>query len=715
MSGTASFIRKCDSKYDDLTHNVDVIIAEIDGFEKMDIDDLKAKEAEIVRLQALLNKTKEDLQNTEALRDTCAASLEAFAAMASSEYKLAQFRVGELPKGSAKAKEFEAQLIRLRDKNVEFENELQELEEQEAERQAVESQRLAELEEAENARLMAEEQQRQIEENARLSAAIAQSLSQPGGFGVFIRIRCQNAKEGQTVLKADANSVAIENHKVETSDNITIWNDNKMIIASNENQITCAKLKELQFLQEKQLIDKENRMFGTISGNARDQVQARFLYYYKLVQLVPIYAAIKNRIDEIKLQLDDNFRKNTGYKLYEEYEKEKADLVKKYNSTPARVKEIDELKTDIKNMEIAEQYLISSGNEIIGQKDSVLNFLQEDEFPSTVTIFAIGGSGSGKTTSARSILQHIYFKYMERINPPSEIQISYSEVYQHTDNKIYVLKLPYKETTPTKIHIVEEEETKSKTSQRKTPEQLDAEKRAKLAKRGFLKPHLVYRKTPNEFSGQVKLFPVDDMKDFEQMKMAAWCNMLEYDAVSDKYRQTQYTPNNPTGSSRSIKITTVEFNTNGVKNRVNLVDTCGFENYTIEELNTFFAAQIASASIHDEKYILQVADEAKMTDEERKKKSIIFPADYLAHRVLQQGVFIKNSLDYIRDSVVAFRHAQELPLQAHAEGDVNWIEREKLITDDCSVLVVGAFKHNIPPKEAQAGIDTIDFLNVVAA
>jgi len=702
MAQLSSIVIDCDKEFRGLDANINALVLEIENT----IDNQNVVSAEnaslIESLKKQLLETQIKLEATEALRDTCAASLESLAAIAASTYDSAKSR-SLLSTASKESKAtVDAQLERLRAKNDKFEAALEALklrQEQEArvELAQMELKRQQELDKAEM-ELKAQ--------NERRSQAISLALSKAGGFGIFIRIRCQEADEKKTTLKnISKDSLQIKslsrNAILKGNDMVTIWNDN--------DTNACKAVKGLSFLTELDLINYEATMYTDVNGRrlaggALTPNKVKFDLYYELKRLAPFYAAMANRKNELQpFKSNPDFQK-TGFKLFLEFEAKHAEFYKSYAGQEQRQDVLVSLQTDIENIKAAETYLIQSGNMVVGQEKSVLNFLLQDEFPATVTIFAIGGSGSGKTTSARSILQRLFFKYMERADASTTITLSYRQIFQNKQKDSTTNT--FNETIIQQLLPIHEPEKKKPTGK-----EIDFEDYSI-----YLKPYLLLPQNLPKTSSTVKLFPIDGMTDKEMMKMAAWCNMLQYDATSDKYRRTLYTPHNPTGSSRSIKISTLDFATSSQQNRIHLVDTCGYEHYDQADLITFFNKQISTAKVQDENYDKLVASEAAKG---REGLGIVYDAVDLSHRVLKEGEFIRNSLNYIQDSIVEFRHSipEEFEATTRQTGATiknQWIEDQKLITKNCSVLVVGAFKHFIPEEEAQAGVDTIEFLNAVS-
>lgn len=452
------------------------------------------------------------------------------------------------------------------------------------------------------------------------------------------------------------------------------------------------------------------------------------------------YITFANYIDISIAQLPKNLkltdrekRKMTEDEIKKEHEKRrKAENTKRKaeNAAEALVYKVaftfieDKTRDQIKNY----QFILSSGLEYIN--NSSLNFISkqnENELLRNITILNVGASGSGKTTTSKALLKHIFYhytsdkKFADFVNGTSKITLSFFEVYlrqsKKTGKQIMLSELgasvpnsnvanylyPYLVPSSNRHNI----DTKSKNAQHSL---CGAERKKTDIKAAQHEPCN---------KGGVGL------EAFNLMH-----RLLEYDETSETNREIKYTQANPTGSSRGVKIITLKFeNSEGKSATVNLIDTPGFEPDEKLDLEVTdpYMLKISLAESEDAKY----KDYVKAAGGKTKER------DRLALEIQAEAEFIKNTLQYLKEITIRYRD-----LQLQKRNDPNTVTKEyydaellqirqkdpgdskfatawathglDLFPFDSTVVVVGAFKANVESdNQIYAAKQTIDFLKDV--
>ncbi len=333
----------------------------------------------------------------------------------------------------------------------------------------------------------------------------------------------------------------------------------------------------------------------------------------------------------------------------------------------------------------AHKYIINVGELFV--KKSALSFVEEDN-PSNpircVTILGMGSTGSGKTTSTRAILLRIIHDYTTLPK--------WSEALRGATIKVTAKQVREG------VHGIEITELSS------TPPQ-----GAKLSK-----PFLIGRTNRSQVASSQVLCGVEDecnsltkLKGYEMMK-----KLIDYDQQTEKNRDTRYTPHNPAGSSRSVKITTITIKfANNKVTTINLIDPPGYERYEKKELEEYYANLISKTNEYDPNY-----------------KKIPKPknqATLFADEAMAEKIFIDNTTAYIKKylkeyatlqktgvSQADFDEKMEAITQTSAIPSIyaNWITHENLMPKDSTVIVVTAFKAFISKPEVEANYKMFEFL-----
>ncbi len=326
---------------------------------------------------------------------------------------------------------------------------------------------------------------------------------------------------------------------------------------------------------------------------------------------------------------------------------------------------------------------------------SALDFVsgQNEKNPlKCVTIIGIGASGSGKTTSAKALLKKILFQYttlnkFQNFLNEGKITIQCYEV--RLDNRTGEIALS---------------------------ELTDTETNARNNK--YLKPYLmpIPAGAKRPFGGEPSIYlcglersdvcNTNKFKDESGYKMMT--KLVKFDASTEKNRDTQYTPDNPNGSSRSVKVLKITLKSKEENViTINLLDPPGYENYDRNDLKEFYVNLVTETRAIDALY---------RSDDPTAVTSI---AEQLTERTSNEEVFIKRTLNYLENSLIKYKELQNnksinyskmTEVQQVGTGYKNWIQDLDLMPQHSTVIVLGAFKSKINSKETASNINTLDFL-----
>ena len=360
-----------------------------------------------------------------------------------------------------------------------------------------------------------------------------------------------------------------------------------------------------------------------------------------------------------------------------------------------------------------------------------------------VTIIALGGSGSGKSTAAKALLRYIINIYRDKYQDfvsKSNITISFRQIYENKNGQIVVenmnsfetkftnndFKYPYLRTQPYA------QDLKDFLNANDTKEN-DSTKEGKIIQHVLCDSpncaNLVgkYRNT----IGDEKI----NVDDFDAISILKKISKLDND--TEKNRRIRYTLNNKSGSSRSIKIIQITFQSPTQTVAINLADSAGYEDYEKEEskekLFEYYQEIITNALSIDEFMAGKRTD--GIVDE---------LAESMKNEVLKEGIFIRNSLSYIEKMLIKFNTMQKT-MKSTNENDkaaaaifkvdfnkeLEKIKPTKDVIDDqeilvkkengvswlapflpqhSTVIVLAAFKANMNSTETSSAEETLKFV-----
>jgi len=343
---------------------------------------------------------------------------------------------------------------------------------------------------------------------------------------------------------------------------------------------------------------------------------------------------------------------------------------------------------------------------------SIFNFINapKDELPRVVSIFAIGPSGGGKTSSAKGLLKKFFSQYVSNplygnkntkvVVSAYEVGLFHNEEEKKDTIKIYRLNLwndPRLKTysKPYLVALQGDSFTNAKS------EELNGPPGSVLCENAIVNRESTgcqFANTPDK-------------------GIRAFMNLLKFDQQTDRTRETKYTPNNPTGSSRSIKIMKLTFMENIKQNKrtlatINLVDTAGYERYEMEDIKEWYKDIIANELEADPRF----AAYFKSTG-----KSVETMASEFSDHIRQERVFINESLNYMQNSIADFRKNDRTTLNAEVQlGNTDAISRHwllnptlNLLPENAAVIVLGVFKPKITKNEYFATKKGISFIDSI--
>jgi len=400
---------------------------------------------------------------------------------------------------------------------------------------------------------------------------------------------------------------------------------------------------------------------------------------------------------------------------------------------------------------------IASGFDFVHQ--SPLSFLKrQDPLLGQITIVGMGTSGSGKTTSSRAIVNNILDMYgssFPTLIRASIITAAFYEVFQEFavgGSSIKVRNLP---TTPL--------ETNLKFPYLKTWQAAEG-----IDSKSFVP-------IQNNLCGTDDTRPCDDLTmELQSQRIQLMKKLRILDTNSEQHRQTRYTANNPNGSSRSIKVVTITIS-NQVQNqqvKINVIDTAGYEEYKITDLQVFYKNFIVNALSGDRNAVQygiplemksrrpsEVSQPGFSQEAENIRKglksqvetkqiegvvafdpnsqSIVRAANTQAQNAIREGSFIRDSLNYVESAILGFQELKKLEQEnpnatfstKQLETKINqvyegrekkkyppqdpWITNLKLLTADSALVVLGTFKKYVNITEKDAVTKTVQFLHDV--
>ncbi len=391
---------------------------------------------------------------------------------------------------------------------------------------------------------------------------------------------------------------------------------------------------------------------------------------------------------------------------------------------------------------------LQSGTEFV--KMSAISFVakqKEDDLLDAITIVAIGGSGAGKTTTAKALLQYIINTYRDKyptfiVN--SSISITFKQIYENENGEL-----------------------KNKYMSREVPDFVDRGVKYPYLRKQMDDTKAVDALKPNILCGNEEKVKscstIVNIQNLEQKNSAIEImkNVLIFDNETEKNRKIRYTLNNPSGSSRSIKIIQITFKKDSKIININLIDTAGYEDYREEKatnaLREFYMDLIADAVKNDTYPLIRRKDSglgvggAFVTTTESDESAIKRLVDPMVINVLKEGEFIRSSLIYIENTLLKFNDMQDqiktqkipitdkvkkdfedellkikpikLTVAYNSQGNMIPNTTKEVIQDQSwlvpylpkhsTVIVLGAFKTNMNSTEISSAKNTLNFLKTL--
>ncbi len=289
---------------------------------------------------------------------------------------------------------------------------------------------------------------------------------------------------------------------------------------------------------------------------------------------------------------------------------------------------------------------VIGGQQFVRGKN-ILKFLKkqnENNLLKSVTIVSLGGSGSGKTTVSKSLLAYIITTYttiFSNFIREAKISVSFQEIYMTEDDD----KKPLFRYLSTKL---------SKS------DKLDQESKTVTDDSDYW--HVLCDKNCGSISGK---------------NITALQKLRELENASDSNRKNRVTLNNTGGSSRSVKITQVKFDTTNQTVFINLIDTAGYEDYSQSKSDLISYYQ-------DELNFITSKDKTGRT-----RKT----AEYYANKTIEEGKFINQSLTYVEKVILKYNSLQQAAYSRYApfieykiphvfEEELNKIQQNNLIIEE---------------------------------
>ncbi len=293
---------------------------------------------------------------------------------------------------------------------------------------------------------------------------------------------------------------------------------------------------------------------------------------------------------------------------------------------------------------------------------SELQFFKEQDpnnkhYVKKVTIISFGSSGSGKTTFTQNLTSMILNMY----------HTNFSKHF--AESTLYA--------TFVEVRMDEKGDAKPIGMSSRV---LRAESRDKFSASVSYAP-IAIKRAPVCISNDESREAIQKCSSFAELqgKAEIIATYKELEKGTESNRQQRFTPANPSGSSRSFKITTLEFEAKDktVWLRINIVDPPGAENFSDDEIRTALIAQQPQIS--------------------QKFQNLFIGT------LQREGVFINRELKVLSDRIMQFQaESRHKPESKENRLEKTWVEERHLLDPGTSVILLGCFKPYIKKSEESA-------------
>ncbi len=544
-----------------------------------------------------------------------------------------------------------------------------------------------------------------------------------GGLFTLIRIRCDEIEDVGNITKlvsaewTDANLNIKPFLKIGETTELKVRNA-QTIVYNDSGGTNCTldkfttqktkyekdKNKALDDLQALFIKSETNKISGAVNELKLEWAQT---FDREVRTKYSNYISTSKKLSEDKQK--DTFSKETWSTFLDDYIIDAKDVNTKKANQKLWIENVKTLH-DVAEKEIKSAvFVLLSGKDFID--NSSIGFVGKQKYEitavdgsvsyhpenllSAITIIGIGGSGAGKTVATKALLQNIIRIYGDtypEFIKQCKVEVSFQQVFANNSNQIIVKNMPKDQIGVQDVHTKESMERSFATS-------AISDEKAEW--------HTVCNNCESLTN--------------QQSQVAVLKMIHDYDIATEAHRLVRSTLNNVNGSSRSIKIIQIKLtHVTGKIVKLNLIDTAGYENYTGQSedvLNKFYVKQLMHQRDTNSKFQIQIPVETSSVTElkqDRTKRlqnnAIEILADKIVKIVLKEGEFIRNSLTYIEDAIVAFAKKDDIP-----PGKLHETWLADYLKVGSTVIVLAAFKVNMNPTEVPSAEATLKLLEKIGA
>ncbi len=553
------------------------------------------------------------------------------------------------------------------------------------------------------------------------SAKTATKIASAHGLYILVRFRCSKTPEDEkSIVSNEPNSITITNGDVPQKIVFNSDDAKSFIIYDDAGKWNCTQLLGIQGDLRTEIYDEARKQafimlenfqktlpgleVETFGNNVRklnlaivEHLTLRKTFFEKDFE--------RTRYGGLKPGREDTEPQSANTKLtdFRTISRKLAGMIgeRKLEDGEKILKYFDQIEKYVTMQANAYKYVMASGDEFILR--SALDFLKKssvDKPLKCITIIGMGATGSGKTTSTHAILLNIIHQYTTLTKLKDSLQeatitVVAKEVRQDAKNGIVINGLS---RTP---HSSITKNLKPFLIDRSTERSKDEDK-------------ITLCKGKNKRNQPVSCALLDGVNGYDMMK-----ELIKYDMETEQNRDTRYTPDNPAGSSRSVKIIIITITrADGSQTKINLVDPPGYERYTTKDLTTFYRNLITQTMTLDPDYQpVDVEEAVKESVNNAEKEKLFIDQTLLYLRTsLHKYNELQNGEEFKHYSQKDFKEAMVKEIRqtpvvgTPLSGKETWIDELDLMPKDSSVIVLAAFKSFIPPKEFEANHQTFKFL-----